>query len=65
MKLSLPLVPYVNSVVDEGRKVIWPGRELVIRHTVMVIVSIAMAVIIFGSLDYGLSQLVKLAISKP
>lgn len=55
-------VGYFKSVIEEGRKVIWPSRETVIRHTTMVIISVAIAVVIFAGIDYGLSKLVVLAI---
>ena len=63
-KISLPLVPFFASVVEEGKKVVWPARPVVIRHTVMVIVSVAIAVLIFASLDYALQNLVIVAINK-
>lgn len=53
---------FIGSVVEEGKKVVWPNRELVIRHTVMVVVSIVLAVLLFAAVDYGLAKLVLLAI---
>ncbi len=61
-RFKLPLVPFLGSVVDEGKKVVWPTRDIVIRHTVMVIVSVAIATLIFASIDFGLQKLVLLAI---
>lgn len=55
---------WVRSVVDEAKKVIWPGRDLVVRHTIMVIVSIAVGVVVFAGLDYGLQKLVLLAVNR-
>jgi preprotein translocase SecE subunit len=54
---------YFQSVATEARKVVWPSRETVLRHTLMVVVSVAVAVLIFGGADYGLQKLVILAIS--
>lgn len=62
MARSIPLVGYIQSAIDEGKKVIWPSRETVVRHTIMVIVSVAIAVVIFAGLDYGLQKLVVLAL---
>lgn len=59
---KLPLVGYFGSVIDEGRKVIWPSRETVIRHTTMVIISVAVAVVIVAGVDFVLKKLVLLAI---
>lgn len=61
-KLRLSLLPFFVSVVEEGRKVVWPARDLVIRHTIMVIISVAIATLIFASIDFGLQKLVILAI---
>ncbi|MEK9167429.1 MAG: preprotein translocase subunit SecE [Patescibacteria group bacterium] len=58
----LPFVPFLGSVVDEGKKVVWPTRDIVIRHTVMVIVSVAIATLIFASIDFGLQKLVIISI---
>lgn len=55
-------ISFVRTAVEEGRKVIWPTRELVIRHTVMVIVSVAISTLIFAGVDYGLQKLVILSI---
>ncbi len=63
-RLRLPFVPFLGSVVDEGKKVVWPTRNVVIRHTVMVIFSVAIATLIFASIDFGLQKLVILAIKK-
>lgn len=63
-KLRLPLVPLISSIIEEGKKVVWPTREAVIRHTVMVVVSVAVAVLIFASIDFGLQKLVILAVNK-
>lgn len=60
---KLPVVSYVASSIEEGKKVVWPSREIVLRHTLMVVVSVAIAVLIFSSIDYGLQKLVILAIN--
>lgn len=62
VKLNFSPVGFWRSVVEENQKVIWPTRPVVMRHTVMVIVSVAVAVLIFASLDYLLQKIVLLAI---
>jgi preprotein translocase SecE subunit len=57
------LFDYIATAIEEARKVVWPDRETVIRHTAMVIVSVAIAAGIFAGLDYFLRQLVLLAIN--
>ena len=39
---------------DELKKVIWPSRKVVISHTIMVIVSIIVAMAIIALIDFGL-----------
>lgn len=58
MAKALAPVSYIKSVLDEGRKVVWPSRELVIRHTLLVVATVAIAVLIFAGIDYGLQKLV-------
>jgi len=62
-KVRLPLVPYIGSVVEESKKVVWPDRDTVTKHTIMVVVTVLISMLIFGSIDFGLKELVKLAIA--
>jgi preprotein translocase SecE subunit len=62
-RLRLPFLPFFNSVVEESRKVVWPDRPTVIRHTLMVIISVGIAMVIFASLDFGLQKLVVLTLN--
>lgn len=57
-------IGYVSSVVEEGKKAIWPDRTLVIRHTIMVVATLAVATLIFAGVDYLLQKLLLLAINK-
>lgn len=61
---KLNILRVIGTVVDEGQKVVWPSREIVIRHTAMVILSVGIATLIFASIDFGLQKLVVLAIKK-
>jgi len=55
-------INFVNSVVEEAKKVVWPTREMVVRHTATVIISVAIASVIFAGVDYGFQKLVILAL---
>lgn len=44
---------------EEFRKVIWPSRQELISHTVVVIISIFVAMAIVAAVDYGLFTLVQ------
>jgi len=61
---KIPGANLVGSIFEEGRKVIWPSRETVIRHTLMVLLSVAIAAVFFGVIDLGLQRLVILAIGQ-
>lgn len=55
---------YFKSILEENRKVVWPTRQTAMRHTIMVIVTVAVAILIFASLDFGLKQLVLLLLNR-
>lgn len=44
---------------EEFRKVIWPSRAEVISHTIIVIISIFVAMAIIAAVDYGLFTLLQ------
>ncbi len=58
------MVSYLRSVIDEGKKVVWPSRPTVLRHTLMVIVSVAIAAALFAGVDYGFQQLVMASLTR-
>lgn len=45
---------FFNSSLEELKKVVWPGRDIVISHTIIVIVSIAVSMALIAAIDYGL-----------
>ncbi len=55
---------FVKTAIEESRKVIWPNRQLVIRHTIMVVISVAISAVLFAGIDYGLQKLVIVAINQ-
>jgi len=44
---------------EEFKKVVWPNRQEVISHTVIVIVSTAIAMSLIAAIDFGLFNLVQ------
>lgn len=44
---------------EEFRKVIWPSREELISHTIIVVISIFVAMAIIAAVDFGLFTLVQ------
>ncbi len=50
---------YLKDVVDEAKKVVWPTRQQLIEHSVIVIGALLVALAIVALLDFGLGYLVK------
>jgi len=55
---------YFSSVYDEGKKTVWPSRQTVFRHTVTVVVVVAIFSALFAGIDYGFQQLVLISIAR-
>lgn len=58
------LTTYFQGVWAETKKVTWPTRKQVINHTTIVIVSVVIAMVIFGLIDLGLSKVLEFLIIK-
>lgn len=56
---NLNLVNYFRGVWIELKKVSWPTGKEVVNHTIIVLVSAAIAIGLTSAIDYGLSQLVQ------
>lgn len=48
---------YLRESRDELRKVKWPTRALTTQYSLIVILSVTVATIVFGVIDFGLSKL--------
>ena len=53
---------YFRGVWAELKKVTWPTGKEVLNHTIIVIISAAVAIGITAAVDYGLSQLIQLLV---
>ncbi len=49
---------FVRTSVEEAKKVVWPTRTIIARHTLMVVISVTIAALVFAGIDYGLQKLV-------
>ncbi len=58
----LGIVNYFSTSVSELRKVIWPTRREVINHTLIIVVTGLIGIVVLGLLDYGLTSLLRLAV---
>lgn len=53
---------YISSAIQELKKVSWPKRNEIIRLTIMVIISVALAVVVVMGIDYFLTKLISWAV---
>ena len=53
---------YFISSYEEMRKVVWPNRQEVTSHSIIVILSIIISMGIIAAIDYGLFNLVQILI---
>lgn len=58
------VLDYFRGVWSELKKVSWPTKETVINHTIIVIVSAAIAIGLTTVIDLGLTKLVQFIIQK-
>jgi len=48
---------YLRESRDELRKIKWPSRDTTVQYSAIVILSVTLATIVFGLIDFGLSRL--------
>ncbi|TAL18986.1 preprotein translocase subunit SecE [Patescibacteria group bacterium] len=59
-----PIGKYLSDSRDELAKVVWPSRQQIINHSLLVIgISLGVA-IYFGLIDVGLSRAMEMLIAK-
>jgi len=51
---------YFISSYEEMRKVIWPNRQEVTNHSIIVVSSILISMGIIAAIDYGLFSLIQI-----
>lgn len=52
------ITKFFRESYEELKKVVWPSRQTVVRHTISVILTVAISMVIIMVLDYGLQLLV-------
>ena len=52
------VITYLQQVIAELRKVIWPNRKQMVSYTVVVLVFLAFMVALIGGVDLGVGKLV-------
>jgi len=53
---------YFRGVVSELKKVTWPTRNEIINHTIIVVISAAIAILLTSSIDLGLTKLIEFVV---
>jgi len=64
MKIISSTRDYLKTTISEIYKVNWPTRQQTINSTLLVIISVVLAGIIFGLIDLGLSSILNLLIQR-
>ena len=54
-----PAFDYFQTSFGELKKVVWPTRKEIVRHTIVIVVSVLITIILVGLLDVGLTSLVR------
>lgn len=58
------IVNFLVGSWEELKKVSWPSRTEVINHTIIVLISCAIAIAITSAVDYGLTSLVQFIVER-
>jgi len=57
------LVSYLQGAREELAKVVWPSRETVVNHTLVVIGLSLIVAVFLGAIDYILTKVLEIFIS--
>jgi preprotein translocase subunit SecE len=57
------IIKFFKEAIEEIKKVVWPSRQTLIKQTIIVIIAVVITMVIVGSIDFGLSELVKLMVT--
>lgn len=64
MKIFRIITDFFKGLVEELKKVNWPTRKEVINMSLTVIVSVAIAIVFIGLIDFGYSKILEIMITK-
>lgn len=53
------ITTYINEALEELRLVRWPTRQQAVRFSGVVIVFVLVCAVVFGAIDFGLSELIQ------
>ncbi len=58
------VINFFKSIVDEAKKVVWPNRDTVTRHSVMVIITVVISILAVAGIDYVFQKLLLLTLNQ-
>lgn len=58
------LIAYVNAALEELRHVRWPTRQQAVRFSGVVLAFTAVCAVLFGMIDFGLTELLQFLLSR-
>lgn len=58
------IISFFRESFEEMKKVVWPSREILLRHTMIVLATVIISMLIIAAIDFGLSKLVELMIER-
>lgn len=64
MKIFKVITDFFKGLVEELKKVNWPTRKEVINMSLTVIISVAVAIVLIGLIDFGYSRILEIMITK-
>jgi len=59
----MQIMNYFHDALEELHHVRWPTRQKAVRLSIIVIAFVAISTVVFGAVDFILSQLVKAVLS--
>jgi preprotein translocase subunit SecE len=50
---------FVGESIDEAKKVVWPTRQQLMGHSIIVVGSVVVTLVAVAALDFGLAYIIK------
>lgn len=58
VRVLISIIDYFRQSISELQKVVWPTRSEVVRHTLIILISVVVAMIVVAAIDYGFDLIV-------
>lgn len=58
------IINYLSGAWDELKKVSWPSKKEVVNHTIVVIISCAIAIAVVAVIDLGLTYVIQYVVER-